>query len=143
MFAEFERDVSAMNGRGEALNADVLCKHYGELNKSTSGQTLCLTKKFRLNGSHSSFYYDFYVYQYSLVSRQPLPCRTHPKEARLRWKIISTIFPADAQSLRLSCFAVRVWIWQTKARERGACVLLELVDQLRPSFHNNRGKAHF
>ena len=67
MFAEFERDVNAMNGRGEALNADVLCKHYGELNKLYFGPNIVPDEEIKIEWARiPHFYYDFYVYQYSI-----------------------------------------------------------------------------
>lgn len=67
MFAEFERDINAMNGRGEALNADVLCKRYGELNKLYFGPGIVSDKEIEIEWARiPHFYYDFYVYQYSI-----------------------------------------------------------------------------
>lgn len=67
MFAEFERDINAMNGRGEALNADVLCKRYGELNKLYFGSGIVSDKEIEIEWARiPHFYYDFYVYQYSI-----------------------------------------------------------------------------
>ena len=67
MFAEFERDINDMNGRGEALNADVLCKHYGELNKLYFGPNIVPDEEIKIEWARiPHFYYDFYVYQYSI-----------------------------------------------------------------------------
>ena len=67
MFAEFERDINDMNGRGEALNADALCEHYGKLNKLYFGPNIVSDEEIKIEWARiPHFYYDFYVYQYSI-----------------------------------------------------------------------------
>lgn len=66
MFAEFERDVNAMNARGEGITADALCERYLKLNHDYYGDGVELDKEIGMEWARiPHFYYDYYVYQYA------------------------------------------------------------------------------
>lgn len=66
MFAEFENIVHGMVDRGEAVNCDIMCKKYYELNKKYFGDDIILDKEIEMEWARiPHFYSSFYVYQYA------------------------------------------------------------------------------
>ena len=66
MFAEFEMLVHSMADRGEALNSDVLCEIYGDLNKKYFGEDIIIDDEIKMEWARiPHFYTSFYVYQYA------------------------------------------------------------------------------
>ena len=66
MFAEFERDVNEMAGRGEGITADALCARYAQLNADYFGPGICADEGIAMEWARiPHFYYDFYVYVYA------------------------------------------------------------------------------
>lgn len=66
MFAEFERDIYAMNEEDEVLTADKLCEKYYELNKKYFGDKVVVDPEVMYEWERiPHFYYNFYVYKYA------------------------------------------------------------------------------
>ena len=66
MFAEFEKEISNLSDKGEALTADKLCDMYYDLNKFYFGDEVSVDDEIRYEWERiPHFYYDFYVYKYS------------------------------------------------------------------------------
>ena len=66
MFAEFEREISAMAARGEGLTAEALCALYRRLNEEYYGPSVVVDDQIALEWARiPHFFYDFYVYQYA------------------------------------------------------------------------------
>ena len=66
MFAEFERDIYAMNENDEVLTADKLCEKYYELNKKYFGDNVVVDSEIMYEWERiPHFYYNFYVYKYA------------------------------------------------------------------------------
>ena len=66
MFAEFENIVHGMVDRGEAINCDIMCEKYYELNKKYFGDDIILDKEIEMEWARiPHFYSSFYVYQYA------------------------------------------------------------------------------
>lgn len=66
MFAEFEKKISSLVDRGEALTADKLSEMYYELNKFYFGDDVVIDNEIRYEWERiPHFYYDFYVYKYA------------------------------------------------------------------------------
>ena len=66
MFAEFEKEISNLSDKGEALTADKLCDMYYDLNKFYFGDEASVDDEIRYEWERiPHFYYDFYVYKYS------------------------------------------------------------------------------
>ena len=66
MFAEFEMLVHSMADRGEALNSDVLCEIYGDLNRKYFGEDIIIDDEIKMEWARiPHFYTSFYVYQYA------------------------------------------------------------------------------
>ena len=66
MFAEFERDVNEMAGRGEGITAEALCARYARLNADYFGPGIAADEGISLEWARiPHFYYDFYVYVYA------------------------------------------------------------------------------
>jgi len=66
MFAEFERDIYAMEEDEEPLTADVLCRHYLELNCRYHGKSVISNDEIQYEWERiPHFHYDFYVYKYA------------------------------------------------------------------------------
>ena len=67
MFAEFEKEISSLSDKGEALTADKLCDMYYDLNKFYFGDGVSVDDDIRYEWERiPHFYYDFYVYKYSI-----------------------------------------------------------------------------
>ena len=68
MFAEFELKINEMVAAGESLTAEGLNELYGELNKLYFGDGIVLDDEIKLEWARiPHFYYDYYVYQLSLI----------------------------------------------------------------------------
>ena len=66
MFAEFEQTICRMQGDGEPLTPDVLCRTYSELVVRYFGGVIPADEHIALEWARiPHFYYDFYVYQYA------------------------------------------------------------------------------
>ncbi len=66
MFAEFERDMSALAEAGTPLTADLLSEKYFALNSLYHGDAVCPDDRIRWEWARiPHFYYDFYVYKYA------------------------------------------------------------------------------
>lgn len=66
MFAEFEKDISNIIDREEALTADKLSSIYYELNKFYFGNDVVVDDEIRYEWERiPHFYYNFYVYKYA------------------------------------------------------------------------------
>ena len=66
MFAEFEQTICRMQGNGEPLTPDVLCRTYSELVVRYFGGAIPADEHIALEWARiPHFYYDFYVYQYA------------------------------------------------------------------------------
>ncbi|MGM9875821.1 MAG: oligoendopeptidase F [Bacilli bacterium] len=66
MFAEFERDISSIIDKEEALTADKLSSIYYELNKFYFGNDVVVDDEIRYEWERiPHFYYNFYVYKYA------------------------------------------------------------------------------
>ena len=66
MFAEFEKKISDMADREEALTADKLSNIYYEINKFYFGSDVVVDDEIRYEWERiPHFYYDFYVYKYA------------------------------------------------------------------------------
>ena len=66
MFAEFERDMSALSEGGTPLTADLLSEKYFALNSLYHGDAVCPDDRIRWEWARiPHFYYDFYVYKYA------------------------------------------------------------------------------
>ena len=66
MFAEFERDIHAMDEAGEPLTADSLSKHYWELNQLYHGDSVISNEAIQYEWARiPHFHYNFYVYKYA------------------------------------------------------------------------------
>ena len=67
MFAEFERDTHALKESGEVLTNELLSNKYYELNKKYFGDKVIVDDLIRYEWMRiPHFYYDFYVYKYSI-----------------------------------------------------------------------------
>ena len=67
MFAEFERDTHALKENGEVLTPELLSNEYYELNKRYFGENVVVDDLIRYEWMRiPHFYYDFYVYKYSI-----------------------------------------------------------------------------
>ncbi|HHU12522.1 MAG TPA: oligoendopeptidase F [Clostridiaceae bacterium] len=65
-FAEFEQLIHEADNRGEAITAEFLTEHYGEMNRRYYGPALTFDPEIALEWSRiPHFYYNFYVYQYA------------------------------------------------------------------------------
>lgn len=66
MFAEFERDISSIIDKEEALTADKLSSIYYKLNKFYFGNDVVVDDEIRYEWERiPHFYYNFYVYKYA------------------------------------------------------------------------------
>ena len=66
MFAEFERDISSIIDKEEALTADKLSSIYYELNKFYFGNDVVVDDEIRYEWERiPHFYYNFYLYKYA------------------------------------------------------------------------------
>ena len=66
MFAEFERNISAMVEEGQTLTADLLCAEYRRLNELYYGPDMVVDDEISMEWSRiPHFYYNFYVFQYA------------------------------------------------------------------------------
>ena len=66
MFAEFERDIYAMQENGTILTAEVLNNHYYNLNKKYFGENVFVDEEIKYEWERiPHFYYNFYVYKYA------------------------------------------------------------------------------
>ena len=66
MFAEFEKDISSIIDKEEALTADKLSSIYYELNKFYFGNDVVVDDEIRYEWERiPHFYYNFYVYKYA------------------------------------------------------------------------------
>ena len=66
MFAEFERDMSALSESGTPLTADLLSEKYFALNAFYHGDAVSPDDRIRWEWARiPHFYYDFYVYKYA------------------------------------------------------------------------------
>lgn len=66
MFAEFEKEISSLIDKGEALTSDKLSNIYYELNKFYFGNGVYVDDSIRYEWARiPHFYYDFYVYKYA------------------------------------------------------------------------------
>ena len=66
MFAEFERDMSALSEAGTPLTADLLSEKYFALNARYHGDAVRPDDRIRWEWARiPHFYYDFYVYKYA------------------------------------------------------------------------------
>ncbi len=66
MFAEFEKKISEMADKEEALTSEKLCDIYYDLNKFYFGDSVIVDDEIRYEWERiPHFYYDFYVYKYS------------------------------------------------------------------------------
>ena len=66
MFAEFEKDISNIIDKEEALTADKLSSIYYELNKFYFGKDVVIDDEIRYEWERiPHFYYNFYVYKYA------------------------------------------------------------------------------
>ena len=66
MFAEFEKTVHEMAGRGEALTAGTLCRIYRQLNEDYFGPDITVDDEIAMEWARiPHFYTPFYVYQYA------------------------------------------------------------------------------
>lgn len=66
MFAEFERDISSIIDKEEALTADKLSSIYYDLNKFYFGNDVVADDEIRYEWERiPHFYYNFYVYKYA------------------------------------------------------------------------------
>ncbi|MBN1389340.1 MAG: oligoendopeptidase F [Candidatus Thermoplasmatota archaeon] len=66
MFSEFERDVQAMVEKDTPLTPDLLCEHYGMLNRDYFGPAMIIDPEIELEWARiPHFYYNFYVYKYA------------------------------------------------------------------------------
>jgi oligoendopeptidase F len=66
MFAEFERDVQEMVEKDIPLTPDLLCEHYGKLNRDYFGPEMVIDAEIELEWARiPHFYYNFYVYKYA------------------------------------------------------------------------------
>jgi oligoendopeptidase F len=66
MFAEFERDVQEMVEKDIPLTPDLLCEHYGKMNRTYFGPEMVIDKEIELEWARiPHFYYNFYVYKYA------------------------------------------------------------------------------
>ena len=66
MFAEFERDISSIIDKEEALTADKLSSIYYDLNKFYFGNDVVVDDEIRYEWERiPHFYYNFYVYKYA------------------------------------------------------------------------------
>ncbi len=70
MFAEFEHLIHQKDQNGEALTADLLTKEYYELNKKYFGEEdIHIDEEIGLEWSRiPHFYYNYYVYQYIIIT---------------------------------------------------------------------------
>lgn len=67
MFAEFEKNISNLVDKEEALTADKLSSMYYDLNKFYFGENLVVDDEIRYEWERiPHFYYDFYVYKYAI-----------------------------------------------------------------------------
>ena len=66
MFAEFEKELGEMTGRGDALTAEALNGLYYDLNKRYYGDAVTIDERIRVEWARiPHFYYDYYVFQYA------------------------------------------------------------------------------
>lgn len=66
MFAEFEKIISDLTDKDEALTADKLCDIYYELNKFYFGSDVAVDDEIKYEWERiPHFYYNFYVYKYA------------------------------------------------------------------------------
>jgi oligoendopeptidase F len=66
MFAEFERDVQDMVEKDIPLTPDLLCEHYGKMNRDYFGPNMVIDDEIMLEWARiPHFYYNFYVYKYA------------------------------------------------------------------------------
>ena len=66
MFAEFERFMGDVVGKGGTLTADVLCAEYKRLNELYYGPDLVVDDRIALEWARiPHFYYNYYVFQYA------------------------------------------------------------------------------
>ncbi len=66
MFAEFEREIHAMEERGEALSAEVFCDLYEKLIREYFGDEIVIDDEVRYEWARiPHFYYLFYVFVYA------------------------------------------------------------------------------
>lgn len=66
MFAEFELRMGELNGSGETLTADLLCREYRALNEKYYGPDMASDDYIALEWARiPHFYYNYYVYQYA------------------------------------------------------------------------------
>ena len=66
MFAEFERDICSMVEANQPLTPDILCEHYGRLNRDYFGPSMVIDREIELEWARiPHFYYNFYVYKYA------------------------------------------------------------------------------
>jgi oligoendopeptidase F len=66
MFSEFERDVQEMVEKDIPLTPDLLCEHYGKMNREYFGTNMIIDKDIELEWARiPHFYYNFYVYKYA------------------------------------------------------------------------------
>lgn len=67
MFAEFERDMHALQEQGEILTSELLSNRYYELNKKYFGPNVVVDDIIRYEWERiPHFYYNFYVYKYAI-----------------------------------------------------------------------------
>ena len=63
---QFERDVQEMVEKDIPLTPDLLCEHYGKMNKNYFGPKMVIDKEIELEWARiPHFYYNFYVYKYA------------------------------------------------------------------------------
>ncbi|MFO8051641.1 MAG: oligoendopeptidase F [Thermoplasmatota archaeon] len=66
MFAEFERDITAMVEKNIPITADSLGAHYGKMNREYFGEDMIIDREIELEWARiPHFYYNFYVYKYA------------------------------------------------------------------------------
>ncbi len=66
MFAEFEKELGEMTGRGDALTAEALNALYLDLNRRYYGDAIVPDERIQVEWSRiPHFYYDYYVFQYA------------------------------------------------------------------------------
>ena len=66
MFAEYERMIHDMDGRGEPLTPDALCEAYYGLNARYYGDHVAPDKRIAMEWARiPHFYFNFYVYKYA------------------------------------------------------------------------------
>lgn len=88
MFAEFERDMSALSEAGTPLTADLLSEKYFALNSLYHGDAVRPDDRIRWEWARiPHFYYDFYVYKYATGFPPPSHCRKRflPERSSPTW----------------------------------------------------------